>query len=91
MLLDDYRKVGAAKLITTLPLSGTRRRYYFPVIYVLDLYIFRNLRAYVCQPIYSDSQSLYSRFGINISKSGEESISSQSSIFSFGITSERGS
>ena len=59
MLLDDYRKVGAAKLITTLPLSGTQRRYYFPVIYVLDLYIFRNLEAYVCQPkIYIDSECL---------------------------------
>ena len=91
MLLDDYRKVGAAKLITTLPLNGTQRRYYFPVIYVLGPIYLGTLKLIFVSPIYSDSQCLYSRFGINISKSGEESISSQSSIFSFGITSDRGS
>ena len=72
MLLDDYCKVGAAKLIT-LPIIGILKD-----------------RAY--QPnLYSDSRCFYSRLGINISKSGEESISSQSSIFSLGITSDRGS
>lgn len=60
--------------------------------YALDLYIFRNLKAHACQPnLYGDSWCFYSRLGINISKSGEESISSQSSIFSLGITSDRGS
>ena len=34
---------------------------------------------------------IYSRFGIIISMSGEESISSQSNMFCFGIISERGS
>ena len=87
MLLDDYRKVGAAKLITTLPLNGTGLLLCFR-----PLYIYRNLKAHACQPnLYSDSWCFYSRLGINISKSGEESISSQSSIFSLGITSDRGS
>src|ERR671910_2153471 len=40
---------------------------------------------------YTGSWVFYSRLGIVISMSGEESISSQSSIFSLGITSARGS
>ena len=87
MLLDDYRKVGNSA-------SAKWNSYgllYFSD-YVLDLYIFRNFKAHACHlNLYSDSWCFYSRLGINISKSGEESISSQSSIFSLGITSERGS
>jgi len=54
MLLDDYRKADAAKLITTLPINGTFMGDYFSVI-MFYTSILRTLKLVLVSPIYTVS------------------------------------